>query len=78
MLDSSSLKREKPPFSLFCYPADREPHPKGRSRVGFYHLVAGLIYPKVFSLPVPIGEVSFVLLPYVMDRSIITHDDDGN
>ena len=26
------------PMPLFCYPADREPHPKVRSRVGFSHL----------------------------------------
>ena len=79
LLDSSRLKETKDSFFLsFCYPADREPHPKVRSRVGFYRLVAVLICPKGFSLPVPIGEVSFVLLPYVMDCSIITHDDEGN
>jgi len=45
---------------------------------GAASLSAHPVYPKVFSLPVPIGEVSFVLLPYVMDCSIITRDDEGN
>ena len=78
MLVSSKQKETKEFFLLFCYPAGREPHPKVRSRAGFYRLVAVLICPKAFSLPVPIGEVSFVLLPYVVDCSIITHDDEGN
>ena len=55
-----------------------------RPRVGFYHLAAGLICAtpllraKVFSLPVPVGQVSFVVrLPYVTDCSIITQFEKG-
>ena len=52
-----------PPSHLLLLPADRQPL---RSRVGFYHLVAGLLNPtallmraKFFNLPVPIGQDFF-------------------
>ena len=35
LLGSSKLKVTKELFFLFCYPADREPHPKVWPRVGF-------------------------------------------
>ena len=61
---------------MLLLPADRQPL---RSRVGFYHLVAGLLNPtallkraKFFNLPVPIGQEFLNLLPYMTDRSIIT------
>ena len=65
-----------PPSHLLLLPADRQPL---RSRVGLYHLVAGLLNPtallmraKFFNLPVPIGQDFLILLPYMTDRSIIT------
>jgi len=66
----------QPPSHSLLLPADRQPL---RSRVGFYHLVAGLLNPtalltraKFFNLPVPIGQDFLILLPYMTDRSIIT------
>jgi len=66
----------QPPPVCFCYPPIAN---LLRSRVGFYHLVAGLLNPeallmkaKFSNLPVPIGQESLILLPYMTDRSIIT------
>jgi len=66
----------QPPSHSLLLPADRQPL---RSRVGFYHLVAGLLNPtallmraKFFNLPVPIGQDFLILLPYMTDCSIIT------